>query len=86
MKAGGTMKPIHFKQANKNLQKPSNMTDEECQPLWVYTDGKECVSCWKMSFADRIKALLFGKVWLYVLSGQTQPPVWVDCNKSAFKE
>lgn len=31
------MKPIKFKEANRQLQKPSSMTDEECKPLWVYT-------------------------------------------------
>lgn len=80
------MKPIKFKEANKNLLKPSNMTDEECNSLWVYTNDQECISCWKMAFKQRIKALLFGKVWLSVYSGQTQPPVWLDCDKTVFKE
>lgn len=31
---GVTMKPIRFKQANKNLLKPQSMTDEECSSLW----------------------------------------------------
>lgn len=80
------MKPIKFAQANKNLMKPANMTDEECSSLWVYTDGKQCVSCWKMSWRQRIKALIYGKVWLSVLSGQTQPPVWLDCDETIFRE
>lgn len=80
------MEPIKFKQANKKLSKPENMTDEECKSLWVYTDGQQCVSCWKLSFIQRVKALLFGKVWLSVLSGATQPPVWLDCEKTVFIE
>lgn len=79
------MNPIKFKEANKNLLKPQSMTDEECESLWVYTDGTQCVSCWKMTWIQRIKALLYGKVWLSVLSGQTQPPVWVDCDKTVFQ-
>lgn len=78
------MKPIKFKEANKNLLKPQNMTDEECSSLWVFTDGRECISCWKMSFKQRLSALIHGKVWLSVLSGHTQPPVWVDCAKTVF--
>lgn len=78
------MKPIKFEQANKQLQKPSSMTDEECKPLWVYTNGVECISCWKMSFKQRLLALLYGRVWLSVYSGQTQPPVWLDCDKTVF--
>lgn len=80
------MKPIKFKEATKNLLKPENMTDEECSPLWVYNDGRECVSCWRLTWKERIKALLFGKVWLGVLSGFTQPPVWMVCDKTVFTQ
>lgn len=80
------MTPIKFKEANKNLAKPQNMTDEECSSLWVYTDGRQCISCWKLSWRQRIKALLFGRVWLSILSGGTQPPVWLDCDKTVFEE
>lgn len=79
------MKPIKFKQANKNLLKPESMTDEECSSLWVYTDGAQCVSCWQLSFKQRLSALIFGKVWLSVLSGSTQPPVWLDCTREVFE-
>lgn len=78
------MKPVKFKEANKNLLKPDSMTDEECSSLWVYTDGVQCVSCWRLTFKERMCALLFGKVWLSVLSGHTQPPVWLDCSKTVF--
>lgn len=80
------MKPTKFKEANKELFKPENMTDEECSSLWVYNDGYHNISCWKMSFKQRLFALFFGKVWLCVLSGQTQPPVWVDCAKTVFNK
>ena len=69
------MKPINFKEANKDLQKPSNMTDDECGPLPIFNDRGYCISCWKMSLRERIKALFIGKIWLCVLSGTTQPPV-----------
>ena len=78
------MKPIKFEEANKNLLKPNSMTDEECSSLWVYTNGYECISCWKLTLKQRLSALIFGKVWLSVLSGQTQPPVWLDCTKTVF--
>lgn len=80
------MKPTKFKEANKNLLKPNSMTDEECSSLWVYTDGKGCISCWKLSLRDRIRALLFGKVWLCVLGGGTQPPVWIECKNTVFEK
>lgn len=78
------MKPIEFKEANKVLNKPESMTDEECRNLSVYTNGKQCVSCWKVPFWKRVKMLFHGKVWLGVLSGQTQPPVWVDVDNTVF--
>lgn len=80
------MKAVKFKEANKNLLKPSSMTDEECGTLWVFTDEKRCISCWKMTWKERLKALFFGKVWLSVYSGQTQPPVWLLCDKTAFNK
>ena len=79
------MIPIKFKQANKNLLKPDSMTEDECSSLWVYTDGNQCISCWKMNWKQRIKALFFGKIWLSVMSGRTQPPVWIDCCKTVFE-
>lgn len=79
------MKPIDFKHANRTLQKLANMTDEECAPLKVWTDEKECVSSWKLTWRERISALLFGKVWLFVLSGGTQPPVALSCKKTIFE-
>jgi hypothetical protein len=80
------LSPIKFPEANKNLLKPQDMTDEECSSLWVFSDGEQCISCWKLTFWQRIQALLFGKIWLSVLFGQTQPPVWLDCSKTVFSK
>ena len=80
------MEPMKFLQANKNLLKPVGMTDEECGSLPVFTDGKECISLWKMTWRERLSALLFGKVWLWVISGQTQPPVALLATREIFKE
>ncbi len=80
------MKPIHFEEANKDLLKPNSMTDKKCGSLPVWTNNKQCISCWKMSFKDKIRAILFGKVWLSVLSGQTQPPVSLTIEKSMFEK
>lgn len=71
------MKPIDFPQSTKVLQRPSNMTEKECSPLHVWSDGEQCVSCWKASFIERLKILFTGKVWLGVKYGATQPPVFI---------
>jgi hypothetical protein len=80
------MKPIKFEEATKNLSKPSSMTDDECGALWVHNDGKVSISCWKMSWKERIKALIHGKMWLGVMAGESQPPVWVDPVKPEFSK
>lgn len=72
------MKPIDFPRSTKVLQKPSTMSDNECSSLHVWNDGKQCVSCWKPTFKERMNILFGGKVWLGVLSGKTQPPVFVS--------
>lgn len=79
------MKPIHFKEAQIELKKPNTMTDEECSSLWIHrTEDGQCISLWSTSFLERLKFLFHGKLWLGVVSGKTQPPVWVDMTKTVF--
>ncbi len=80
------MKPIDFPEANKTLQKPRSMTDTECAPLRIYCDEKQCVSLWKPSLRERISILLFGKIWLSILSGKTQPPVSIWASPDGYDE
>jgi hypothetical protein len=74
-------KPMSNREATGALQ-PSgrvyseNVTDVAPLPRW--TDGEQCVSCWRMTWRERINALLFGRVWIAVLSGSTQPPVYAE--------
>lgn len=78
------MKPIDFKQSTKVLQRSADMTDDECSSLPVWSDGTQCVSCWKPSLSERISLVFGGKVWLGVASGSTQPPVFLS-GKNVFK-
>lgn len=79
------MHPVKFVEANKNLLKPSNMTDAECASLWVFTNDQQCISRWQLSFRDRLRVLFYGHVWLSVYSGHTQPPVRLDADKTIFQ-
>lgn len=72
------MKPIKFKESNKILNKPEGWTDKQCSPLHVHNDGRYSISCWAPTILERIKLLFTGRVWLWVCSGNTQPPVIVD--------
>lgn len=78
------MKPIDFKQSTKVLQRSADMTNDECSSLHVWSDGMQCVSCWKPSLSERISLVFGGKVWLGVASGSTQPPVFLS-GKNVFK-
>ena len=78
------MKPIDFKQSTKVLQRSADMTDDECSSLHVWSDGTQCVSCWKPSLSERISLVFGGKVWLGVASGSTQPPVFLS-GRNVFK-
>ena len=80
------MKPIEFKQQTIVLQKPSSMSDEECSPLAIHqTENGECISCWTATLKERIKFLFTGRIWLWVVSGRAQPPVYVGIE-TPFKE
>lgn len=72
------MKPVDFKQSTKVLQRSAYMTDDECSSLHVWSDGTQCVSCWKLSLSEWFSLVFGGKVWLGVASGSTQPPVFLS--------
>lgn len=83
------MKPVPFKYVNKTLQ-PSgathsqNVSGVDSLPIW--TDGEQCLSRWRLSWRDRLRVLIYGHVWLAVLSGATQPPVCLDAEREYLKE
>jgi hypothetical protein len=70
------MRPVEFKQANKNLLPPSKV-DVPCKSLPVFSNGRQCVSCWQLTLLERVKILFTGKIWLGVL-GKTQPPLYLE--------
>lgn len=80
------MRPITFPQSNKILGKPVGMTDEECGSLPVYCDGTYCLSLWQLSLKERLSILFHGHIWLWVLSGYTQPPVSLSADKNIFRK
>ena len=82
------MKPIGFPEQTNTLQ-PSGAAYSEnvtgVSPLPTWTDGEQSVSCWRMSWPERFKALVYGKVWISALSGKTQPPIYAEVAKTYFK-
>lgn len=78
------MIPTKFEEQTKDLSKLAGMTDEECGSLPVFCDGRQCISLWQLSWKERLQILLYGKIWLSVFSGYTQPPVWLSAEKTVF--
>lgn len=77
----GKICPIRFTESNAELKKPSTMTDDECGSLPVYCDGSQSISCWHLPWRHRIRILFSGCIWLGVVFGSTQPPVWIDSKR-----
>lgn len=54
------MKSIKFKECNVEIAKDQ----EEYNTLYAYMDGEVTVSCYKLSFKERLKILFSGELWL----------------------
>ncbi len=80
------MKPVNFKYANIVLEKPETWTDEQCGPLPVFRDDAQSISLWSMSLRERLSALIFGRVWVFVYSGTPQPPISLSVERNIFEE
>lgn len=65
---------VPFPEANFTYKRPQNMTPEQCYDLPCYRSSNLTVSCWRLSFRDRLRVLLGKHVWLYLLM-DGHPPV-----------
>ena len=73
------MSPIEFKQQNIVFTAPAGMEDK-VEQLPAFRGEGQVISCWHLSFWDRLKLLFTGRLWFSVI-GNAQPPLWlgVDC-------
>lgn len=74
------MKPVEFPEANRKLKGHGAPMGD----LLVWSDGEQCVSCWRPSWRERLSILFFGRVWLALLSGSTQHPAYVGGQRRYF--
>ena len=70
--------PADFHESNAVLDRPADMTADECTLLNVLRaeteDGTPCVvSCWKLTAEELEAVKLTGRIWL-IVSGRTMPP------------
>lgn len=81
------MRPVEFTEQTTVLHANPNQTEIDGQAvgkLPIFTDGNQVISCWGLSWRERLSALWHGRIWLGVHSGQTQPPVWMSADKTIF--
>lgn len=60
------MKPVNFPHANVTLAKHQPEYIE--LPAWRSADNEEFVTCWKLSWWERIRLLITGELWLRQLT------------------
>ena len=69
--------PIAFPEANFVWKGwPADATREEVLDLPSRKENGETISCWKVSWKERLLIFLTGKVWLHVHG--RQPPVLIS--------
>jgi hypothetical protein len=58
------MKPVEFPEQNAVLAKDQ----PEYLPLPVCRRGDRTISCWKLTFRERVRLLFTGRLWLVQLN------------------
>ena len=53
-------------------------------PAHILHSTGDTISCWKLSWRERLIAIFTGRVWLYVLGHQ--PPVYITSHRPTFEK
>jgi hypothetical protein len=77
------IRPHKFRGHTQILEVPPHIKQARIVPAW--TDGESVVSCWKISLWDRVKLLFHGNIWLWMQTGKSMPPVFIECEKEIFE-
>ncbi len=74
------MKPIKFKECNVTFAKDQ----PEYNQLPAFKDEKgEVITCWNLTFRERLRVLFKGNIWLCLLSfNQPLTPSFMSTKKS----
>lgn len=77
------MKPTTFPESNGTLgggPAATYGTEDDVIDLPVHRNGAQIISCWRLSWLDRLRALFTGRVWLHVLTQRTHAPVCLSAS------
>lgn len=72
------MRAINFPERNITFMPPAGM-EGQCDPLPAFQGEGQVISCWHLTFWERLKLLFCGKLWFSVI-GDAQPPIWMGVN------
>lgn len=76
------MKPIKFKEANVTFAK-DQPEYQQLPALKLETQQGEVITCWNLTFKERLKILFTGKLWMCLLSfNKPLTPSFLSVNKS----
>jgi len=74
------MKPIKFKECNVNFAE--NQDEYNTLPAFRNEKG-EVITCWNLTFRERLRVLFKGNIWLCLLSfNQPLTPSFMTTKKS----
>ena len=75
------MKPVKFK--HQNIVFAENQPEYTPLPaLKLDSPEGEVVSCWKLSFKERIQVLIFGRIWMSLMSfNKPLTPSYLSVNR-----
>ena len=68
------MRPVHFEEANIELSKPADMTDEECMSVSAFSNGQQIITAWELNKEELELIAKTGRVYLSVFA-VPMPPV-----------
>lgn len=73
------MVPTSFDESDGILDKPSNMTYEQCDPICVkhivFQDGfPGVITCWKLTKEEVDELISTGRLWITIM-GNVIPPI-----------
>jgi hypothetical protein len=74
------VKPVDFPEANGTLY-GGDLWPYPVMDIPVWRTPTEIVSCWQMSFADRLRSLIFGRVWFRCLTTTSHPPILLETSR-----
>jgi len=75
------MNGVYFKEVNVEYAK--DQPEYKTLPaLRINSERGEVITCWGLSFKERLKVLFFGKIWLSLLSfNNPLTPIYMTTNK-----